>query len=42
MIFTTGFPSFLRAALGETTTLQTWEEKENIGLSYQKMKDKNN
>lgn len=36
VIFTTGFPSFLRAALGETTTLQTWEEKENIGLKLPK------
>lgn len=42
VIFATGFPSFLRAALGETTTSQTWEQKENIGLSYQKVKDKNN
>lgn len=36
VIFATGFPSFLRAALGETTTWETWEEKENTGLSYQK------
>lgn len=35
LIFTTGFPSFLRAAPGETTTLPEWEKKENIGLSYQ-------
>lgn len=41
VIFATGFPSFLRAALGETTTSQTWEEKENIGLSYQKVNDEN-
>lgn len=42
VIFTTGFPSFLRAALGETTTLQTWEEKENIGQNSERHKKKKN